>query len=272
MPSSRVNGYDMAYVESGAGTPLVLIHGSIGDYRWWEHQMEPFGAQYRTVAVSLRHCWPERWDGEGDDYTTSQHVSDLVAFISALGAGPVHLLGISRGGRIAFHVARNSPDLIRALVLVEPGGSLDLSLEPADAPTAPPLAFGTIWNEVVACIRRGEIDEGLAPAFDTIVGPGIWEGSSDWFKQIARDNARTLIAQSKEQTAPFTRSDAEAIRSPTLLVAGQRSPETFHRIVQALNGAIPDCQRTVIPRASHSSNYDNPRDFEREVLAFLQQH
>lgn len=83
MPTLRVNGYEMAFVERGTGIPLLLVHGSLGDYRWWARQMQPFGAHYRTIAVSLRHCWPEHWDGEGDDFTVQQHTKDVAAFIAA---------------------------------------------------------------------------------------------------------------------------------------------------------------------------------------------
>src|SRR4029453_8229947 len=31
----RVNGYDMAYMESGNGRPLVMVHGAMSDYRSW---------------------------------------------------------------------------------------------------------------------------------------------------------------------------------------------------------------------------------------------
>jgi pimeloyl-ACP methyl ester carboxylesterase len=68
-------------------------------------------ARYRTIALSLRHCWPEHWDGEGDDFTVQQHTADIAGFISALDAGLAHLLGHSRGGHIALRVAHNHPDL-----------------------------------------------------------------------------------------------------------------------------------------------------------------
>src|SRR5208283_4256003 len=170
MPTLRVNGYDMAFVERGAGAPLVFVHGTLCDYRHWTGQMEPFGAHYRTIALSLRHCWPERWDGEGDDFTVQQHTEDVAAFISALQAGPVHLLGISRGGHIAFRVAQNFPDLVRALVLAGPGGVLAPSLETWLAPATPPIAPGSVFIEAAGRIRRGEIDEGIALAIDVIVG------------------------------------------------------------------------------------------------------
>lgn len=269
MPTLPVNGYNIAFVEQGTGIPLLLLHGSLGDYRWWTQQMQPFGAHYRTIAISLRHCWPAHWDGDGAEFTTRQHTDDVAAFIAMFNIGPVHLLGISRGGHIAFRVAQNFPDLVRTLVLVEPGGGLDTSLEPPQPPKSQPTAVGPLFAEAAECIRRGEIDEGLAPAIDAVVGPGGWARLPEHTKQEMRDNARTLLGQLKDQRAPFSRADAEAIKAPTLLIAGERSPETYHRTLDGLQTALRDVRRVVIPSASHPSNIDNPQDFEREVLAFL---
>ena len=269
MPTLRVNGYDMAFVERGAGAPLLLVHGTLCDYRHWTGQMAPLGAHYRTVALSLRHCWPEHWDGEGDDFTVQQHTADVASFISALESGPVHLLGHSRGGHIAFRVAQNFPDSVRALILDEPGGMLAPDLEAGLAPGEPPMAIGPLYAKTAERIRRGEIDEALKPAIDVIGGPGSWERTPEPMKQMFRDNARTLIGQVKEKRAPFARADAEAIRAPTLLMAGERSPASFHRILDGLETAIRDVRRAVVPKASHWSNFDNPGAFAREVLAFL---
>jgi pimeloyl-ACP methyl ester carboxylesterase len=128
--SLRVNDYDMAFAEHGSGIPLLLLHGGFVDLRLWAPQMDDFGARYRTIAVSFRRCWPERWNGEGEGYTTQQHVSDIAGFIDAVGEKPVHLLGASLGAHVAFRVAQRFPDLIRALVLIEPAGPFDKGLEP----------------------------------------------------------------------------------------------------------------------------------------------
>jgi len=269
MPILRVNGYHMAFVERGAGAPLLLVHGTLCDYRQWTEQMAPFAAHYRTIALSLRHCWPERWDGAGDDFTVQQHTADVASFLSALDAGPVHLLGHSRGGHIAFRAAQNFPDLVRTLTLVEPGGALAPDLEANLAPGEPLIAIGPLYAKAAERIRRGEIDEGLKTVIDVTGGPGSWERTPERIKQYRRDNARTLLGQIKESRAPFARADAEAIRAPTLLVAGERSPASFHRILDGLETAIRDVRRAIIPKASHASNLDNPEAFAREVLAFL---
>lgn len=269
MPTLRVNGYDMAFVERGAGAPLLLVHGTLCDYRYWAQHMEPLGAHYRTIAVSLRHCWPEKWDGEGDDFTVQQHITDIASFIRELEAGPVHLIGHSRGGHIAFRAAQNFPDLIRTLVLVEPGGVLAADLETGLGPDPPTIALGPLYASAAERIRMGEIDEALRSTIDVIAGPGGWDRTPEPQRWMFRDNARTLLGQIKEKRAPFARADAEAIQPPTLMIAGERSPKSFHHILDGLETALRDVRRAVIPHASHSSNVDNPRAFEREVLAFL---
>ena len=122
MQSFRVNDHDMAYVEIGKGPPLVLVHGTLGDFRTWNSVMGPLSAERRVISVSLRHFFPEHWDGVGNDYKMAQHISDVIAFIEQVQPRPIDLMGHSRGGHIAFRVAEQRPDLLRKLVLAEPGG------------------------------------------------------------------------------------------------------------------------------------------------------
>ena len=117
----QVHGYDMAYVENGSGRPLIMVHGAMSDYRTWAAQMQPLGQTSRAIAVSLRHYFPERWDGKGGSFSWKQHVADLMSFIKALNAGPIDLVGHSRGGLVAAELALAQPGLIRRLILAEPG-------------------------------------------------------------------------------------------------------------------------------------------------------
>ena len=166
-------------------------------------------------------------------------------------------------------MAQNFPASIRTLTLVEPGGALAPDLEAGLPPGAPLIALGPLYAKAAGRIRAGEIDEGLKPTVDVIGGPGTWDRTPESRKQMLRDNARTMLGQIREKRDPFAHADAEKIRAPTLLIAGQRSPASFHRILDGLETAIRDVRRAVIPNASHASNVDNPEAFAREVLAFL---
>src|ERR1700692_2357401 len=121
MQTLHVNGYDMAYVEVGQGPPLVCVHGTLGDFRTWSAVIGPLSKTRRVISLSLRHFFPEHWDGVGDDYLMAQHVADVVDFIEELGTGPVDLMGHSRGGHISFRVAEQRPELLRKLILAETG-------------------------------------------------------------------------------------------------------------------------------------------------------
>src|SRR6266576_5737763 len=131
MQTLRVNGYDMAYLDIGQGPSLLCVHGSLCDFRIWSAVLGPLTRKHRVIAVSFRHFFPEHWDGVGDTYSIAQHTADVIAFIEKLDTGPVDLMGHSRGGHISFRVAQQRPDLLRRLILAEPGGELDASLDPA---------------------------------------------------------------------------------------------------------------------------------------------
>src|SRR5262245_55270778 len=90
-----VNGYPMAYVEQGSGPTVLLVHGAVSDFRTFAPQMSSLASKFRVIAVSLRHYYPERWNGQGDDFSERQHADDLVAFVERHGTGPVYLVAHS---------------------------------------------------------------------------------------------------------------------------------------------------------------------------------
>src|SRR6201992_2311883 len=209
MQTFHVNGYDMPYLEIGQGHPLVCVHGTLGDFRTWYAVLGPLTSKHRVIAVSLRHFFPEHFDGTVTDrYRMAQHVADTIAFIEQVNPGPVDLMGHSRGGHIAFRVAQQRPDLLRKLILAEPGGELDGTLDPAYKPGPSPLAgrIATAAEKIAA----GDVEGGLTFFFDSIEGPGALARVAATPKQQLRDNAATLIGQARDGRPPFSRADAEA--------------------------------------------------------------
>jgi pimeloyl-ACP methyl ester carboxylesterase len=264
----RVNGYPMAYVEEGAGVPVVLVHGTNGDYRSWAPQMEPLGAHHRAISVSLRHYYPEPWDGEGE-FSARQHVDDVIAFIEGLGAGRVFLVGHSRGGHVSTHVALRRPDLLRGLVLVEPG------LPPAALLPGSPDGerFASVRSErtrrLTELIHAGKVDEAVELFVDAISGPGTYRARSTAANQMTRDNIRTALGEARDTRDPVTRERAAMLRMPILLIGGSTSPPRFAPVLAALESAIPGARRITIPDAGHTMYRTHAAAFNQALLGFF---
>jgi esterase len=268
MQALRVNGYDMAYLEIGRGPPLVCVHGTLGDFRTWSAVIGPLSKTRRVISVSLRRFFPEHWDGVGDDYLMAQHVSDVIGFIEKLDAGPLDLMGHSRGGHISFRVAEQRPELLRKLILVEPGGELDQSLDPAAAPG--PSARTSRIVAAAEKISGGDIDAGLMMFFDMIEGEGAWARLPAAPKQQLRDNAHTLIGQVGENRQPYTRAQAQSIGQPTLFIGGAETKGALPAVLRALAAQVPGCRTAMIAGGGHWMFEQAPQAFCEPVLAFLE--
>ncbi len=267
MPSLHANGTEIHYAEAGAGgAPLLMVHGTLGDQRSFGAQMAPLAAAgFHVMALSMRHCWPGTWPETGGDFRIDTHVADVAAFIGALGKGPVALLGHSRGGHIAFRVAERHPQLLRALILAEPGGELDESLGGRPGATVQAGAFGRAADLVAA----GDEEGGLRVVAEHTGGPGAWERRPEARKAISRANARTMLGQRNEQRRPYSRAAAATIRTPTLFLYGVKTQPNFIANVEALSGAIAGAKVVAIADATHGLPYENPRDFNAAVVDFL---
>jgi pimeloyl-ACP methyl ester carboxylesterase len=264
----EVNGYRMAYLERGQGALLVLVHGSLSDYRAWALQMEPFSAGCRTIAVSLRHCFPECWDGEGDRFSVRQHADDLAAFIIKLNSGPVHLVAHSRGGDVALILAAKNPRLVRSMVLVDPA-PFDEMLPATPEITAEIEKRRVFITAAIERIQQGDRDGGLEMFTDAVSAPGNWKKLPESAKQMRRDNMwslKSLVADAQEK---FDCADAGKIDAPVLLVAGEKSPRLYGMMHDALQPCLNCRQKVTIAGASHGMNRENPEAFNAAVIDFL---
>ena len=263
-----VSGYEMAYIERGQGIPVVLVHGTLNDYRAWACQMDHFSADYRTIAVSLRHYYPEHWNGEGDDFSVRQHVDDLASFVRELKAGSVHLVGHSRGGDVVLILAKEHPQLVKSIVLADPAPLEGI------LPKTPKVSAETKKRRafVIAAIeqlRKGDLDRGLEIFIDAVSVPGNWKKLPESAKQIRRDNAWSLKSLITDAQEPFTRADAKKIVAPVLLVTGDKSPNLYGMMHAALQPCLKRQRKATIRNASHGMNRENPEVFNVVVLEFL---
>lgn len=256
-----VNGYSMAWVEDGTGVPVVLVHGTLADYRYWSPQMGPLAEHCRAIAVSLRHHHPEAWDGVGSTYTCDQHVDDLAAFLEAVANEPVHLVGHSRGGQVALRMALAHPHLVRSLTLADPAVS--------DGRTAADTPAAAQRRAAIERIRTGETEAGLEAFVDTVSGPGIWQKMNSRRKQYARDNVRTLIGQADDASGQVGDALLAELELPLLLIGGEKSPPPYPDVIARIAACVPGAAVAQIPGASHSMNAEHPAAFNRVLLDFI---
>ena len=122
--SIDVGGHAMAYVDEGAGPPVLLVHGNPTwsfYYRSLLAALPPLGLR----AIAPDHIGMGRSDKPSADaypHTLSRRVEDLGAFIDGLGlTGPISLVVHDWGGAIALAWAVDHPDRVDNLVLLNTG-------------------------------------------------------------------------------------------------------------------------------------------------------
>jgi pimeloyl-ACP methyl ester carboxylesterase len=265
-PSIFASGIRMPYVASGAGEPLFFVHGSLCDYRYWNAQISVLSKHFRCVSVSLSHYWPAADAGIDGEFSWNRHVEELAEFIAAMDVGPVHLVGHSRGGCVAFQLARAYPALVKTLTLADPGGPLQIDGTPE---AAMPPATLALRAKVADLIGSGAIDAGLEMFVDSVSMPGIWKKSPAGFRTMAIDNAATLPKQFRDPLPAYTRAAAGEVKCRTLLIAGQKSPRMYRDNVEKLAGWIEHVDKRTIAGASHGMNVTHPAAFNRLLEAFV---
>jgi esterase len=262
-----VGGYRMAYRTAGAGAPVLLVHGSMSDYRVWAAQVPALAERHRVLAVSLRHCYPEVWDGQGNDFTVARHAKDLAAFISGAALGKTHVVGHSRGGAVALMLASHHPELVATLVLADPGG-LEGMLP--DTPDARELAqqSARMFAQLKRDLEAGDIESGARSFVDALGGAGTWERRSPEQRQILLDNIHTGPACAERPS--FTSADVRALNVPTLLITAANSPRRYPLMLEAMQRHAACVEQLItIPAAAHAMNRDNPHAFNAALMAFL---
>lgn len=219
------------YVEKGAGSPLVLLHGNGESHEIFKAQIEDFARIRRVIAPDTPgHGRSPR--GEGP-FTLRRFAEDLAAFLDALGIEKTDILGFSDGGNIALFFALRYPYRVGKLILV--GANIN--------------PFGM----TPGCL--GEV-----------AGRWLRDTVSSPFSEAARRSRRLQELMLFQPLIP-----ARALRripAPALVIAGTRDL-IRERHTRRIARALPRGEMRLL-EGSHFVLQENPGAFNRAVLDFLQ--
>ena len=98
---ASADGTPLAVWRSGAGPPLVLVHGATADHSRWAPALPALEEHFTVLAMDRRG---RGRSGDADDYALERETEDVVAVVESAGE-EVNLLGHSHGGVCAIEAA-----------------------------------------------------------------------------------------------------------------------------------------------------------------------
>jgi pimeloyl-ACP methyl ester carboxylesterase/quercetin dioxygenase-like cupin family protein len=264
-----LNGIELAYIERGQGQPVVLVHDTLGDYRSWAQQLTALSRNYRVIAYSRRYHYPNHSNGKERDYSYDINAKDLADFINGLNAGPVRLVGFGYGASVAGMVAAEHPELVKALVITEPG--YEQLLDKAMAFRSQ-FAREEIYGIIRKPLTKDRPEKGVQVYVDW-QGYQSWSGISTEEQFRRKQNSNALHAQTLDASAPnFNCASARKISAPTLILSGQRRSPNSAEIAGVLSGCIPNAERATVANAGAAVYVDNPQEADKLLVEFLAKH
>ena len=254
-----LRGTRLCYRDVGRGPTLLLVHGWALDLDMWEPQLAALSNRFRIIAVDRRG-----FGRSSGNTSLPRDVADLRTLCLRLGLRNIAVVGMSPGPRIALRLASSRSLSVRCLVL--------------DGPPAPPRSARDPGTE----------DPPLTHYREVVARTGMNAFRREWRRhpllklhqhgREARLLLRRMLARypgtdlrHRSVMAP-TRIVPELIRTPTLVLCGERDAQYRVAAAVQLVQRLPRVEFRRVAGAGHLSNLDSPRDYNRLLDAFLRRH
>ena len=251
------DGTRIAVHRSGAGPPLVLVHGTTADHTRWVRVAPEFARHFTVHAMDRRG---RGGSGDSDAYSIEREAEDIVA-VAVQAGDDVTVLGHSYGGLCCLEAALQIPAL-RRLVLYEP-----------PLPVGLPIATPELEAELEALIQRDEREEALLAFFRGVVKApeeqlAVMKEHPAWPGRVAA--AHTLVRETRvEGTYRFDVERLRGLKVPTLLLMGSDSPAFLREPTLRLNALIPNSRIHEMAGQQHGAMDMISAEFVRIVTTFV---
>ena len=252
------NGFRLYYEDTGGNAPTVLfLHGAGGNHLSWWQQVPVFAEEYRCVTVDQRGFGqsPDAAGGPGP----AALAADALALLDHLEIERAAIVAQSMGGWAAVGAAVESPGRFWAIALANTVGNLTnpeiTALRQRLAAASPPRP-PVLWHAALGETFR---------ARDKV--------KSFLYAQIAGTNA-PLSADFRDRlgrlTTPVERYAATGV--PTLFLTSDEDGLIWPELSSIVHQHVPGSHFVRVEAAGHSTYFERPDVFNREVGAFLKAH
>lgn len=216
----------------GDGPAVVLVHPGWGDAAIWSQLMALLPGRYRVLR------YDDRGFGRSPvSMTPFTRADDLRAVLDHAGIGRAVIVGHSGGGGTALCLALSDPERVASLVLLAPGV--------ADYPWPPDDPYGAEFGKLFAARDAG----GLVR-----LGLATWAPAGDdgeTRSQIASAVSTFLADNDLELRPPPAYERLGELRTPVVIVRGDREYPMVAVCSDAIAGRIPGSRLIVLPGADH---------------------
>ncbi len=249
MPFHIVEGKRIFYQVEGQGSPLVLIHGSLGNRRLWNQQL-PLAEEFQLILIDL----PGHGESEPlERLTTIENFTFIIAqILQEQTLDKPTIMGHSLGGAISLQLALDYPNLLGGLILVGTGAKLGV---------LPTILEGL----------RTNYQEGIELAF----GQLAFASSADP-ELVSQIKDECLLCPQPVGYADFfacnnfdVRARLHQISFPTLVIVGEEDRLTPLKWSKYLATNIPLAELVQIQSAGHMVMLEQPEKFNKCVRDFL---
>lgn len=211
---------------------LVLLHPGWGDSSIWRPVLELLPPRYRVIRYDVR--------GFGKSPAPAapfSHLGDLALVLDNLRAGRVILVGHSGGGGTAIGLALADPARVRGLLLLAPGVP--------GYPWPPDDPFAGQFDKLYAAGDRDGLTE---------LGLRTWAAADPG--QAAYEQVRGAVDAyfrlgGHERPDPPAYARLGQIRTPAVVVTGDREYPMVARCAADIAARIPGCRQVPAPGADH---------------------
>jgi 3-oxoadipate enol-lactonase len=244
-------GRRIAWLDAGAGWPVVLLHAFPLDAAMWRPQLERVPEGWRFIAPHLA------FGPSLDDHAIA--VGEL---LDSLAIDEAVIAGLSMGGYLAFAMYRQSPARFSGLVLADTRAQADTTEGRAGRVRMRELLARDGPRAVADAMLPKLLSDAADPAVIAHVRATIEAGDPRTI-----DDVIVAIMNRPDSTATLPR-----IGCATLVVVGEHDTVTPPPDAEAMQRAIPRAVLTTIPKAGHLSNLEQPDLFSRALDDFLRAH